>query len=291
MTLTVLKGHGTENDFLVVPDLDGARPLDPVAVARLCDRHAGLGADGVLRVVRTRHCPEVADQAEHAEWFMDYRNADGSVAQMCGNGARVFARYLAAAGLVDSTRPFAIATRGGPRQIRMRADGQISVDMGQARQLPTRPTVTVRVRDRDQPVELAGQSWELPNPHVVVQLATHQELAALELGAAPVVEPAGATGQNVEFVVRDGPRELSLRVHERGAGETRSCGTGICAAVADVSSSASQDRDPAADRCEWTVRAPGGSCTVSRTESGGFQLTGPAELVARIEVLDGWLRK
>ena len=99
MELTYLKGHGTENDFLVLPDLDGTLTLTPELVARLCDRRAGLGADGVLRVVPSELEPEAAGSAEQARWFMDYRNADGSIAEMCGNGVRVYARYLVEAGL------------------------------------------------------------------------------------------------------------------------------------------------------------------------------------------------
>src|SRR5688572_25073550 len=96
-----LKGHGTENDFVILPDPDGEIDVSAALVAKICDRRAGIGADGVLRAVRTKQCPEVSDQASAAEWFMDYRNADGSMAEMCGNGVRVFARYLIDAGLAD----------------------------------------------------------------------------------------------------------------------------------------------------------------------------------------------
>ena len=89
-----IKGHGTGNDFLVIPDLDGVLDLTANQVQLLCDRHKGVGADGILRVVRTKHMTEFVDQSAGAEFFMDYRNADGSLAEMCGNGARVFIRYL-----------------------------------------------------------------------------------------------------------------------------------------------------------------------------------------------------
>ncbi len=101
-----VKGHGTENDFVLIPDLDAALDLTPAAVAAICDRRAGLGADGVLRVVRAAKHPDGAAYAAEAEWFMDYRNADGSVSEMCGNGVRVFARYL-----VDSGSPVRTASR------------------------------------------------------------------------------------------------------------------------------------------------------------------------------------
>src|SRR4051794_26232528 len=120
-----VKGHGTENDFVIVPDPDGALDLTPGMVAALCDRRAGIGADGVLRVVPAK----LADPGQDAEWFMDYRNSDGGVAEMCGNGIRVFARYLVAAGL---TRPgeFGVATRAGVKRVRLGDTGDVSVDMG-----------------------------------------------------------------------------------------------------------------------------------------------------------------
>lgn len=104
-----VKGHGTENDFVILPDPDGALDLTGPMVAALCDRRAGIGGDGVLRVVRTK---AVAGLPGDAEWFMDYRNVDGSIAEMCGNGARVFARYLVDSGLA-APGEFDIATRGG----------------------------------------------------------------------------------------------------------------------------------------------------------------------------------
>src|SRR5664279_820632 len=116
--LTALKGHGTENDFIVLPDLDAVLSLSPSLVRSLCDRHSGIGADGVLRVVRTKLVtePDVLQQADVAQFFMDYHNADGSLAEMCGNGARVFGRYLQQAGLLAGSST-TIATRGGPRQL------------------------------------------------------------------------------------------------------------------------------------------------------------------------------
>ena len=94
--MRVLKGHGTENDFVLVPDLDGVLDLDAGLVRAICDRHAGIGADGVLRVVRSERHPDAVAMAGDATYFMDYRNADGSLAEMCGNGIRVVMRYLRA---------------------------------------------------------------------------------------------------------------------------------------------------------------------------------------------------
>jgi diaminopimelate epimerase len=276
--MRVLKGHGTENDFVVVPDLDGALALTPELVQALCDRHAGLGADGVLRVVRSDNDPDGKPMAAGAEFFMDYRNADGSVAEMCGNGVRVFVRYLQRVGLVGQDA--AVATRGGIKQVRA-ADGRLSVDMGSPRVLADRPVVTAAPA-----LHRAGAAVELPNPHVVVPVESEAELAALDLSRPPSVQPERAPGgQNVEFVVRTGPRRLRMRVHERGVGETRSCGTGICAAVA---ATATADGS-AGDGTRWRVDVPGGWCTVVWHPDGELELAGPAEIVAEVELDAGWL--
>jgi diaminopimelate epimerase len=276
--MRLVKGHGTENDFLVLPDLDGAIALTPQAVRALCDRHAGVGADGILRVVRSENDPDSKEMAADAPFFMDYRNADGSVAEMCGNGVRVFLRYLMGAGLVESAA--AVATRGGIRCARARGDGNVTVQMGLPRFLADRPVATAA------PLPATpGLALEIPNPHVVVPVDSPATLAGLDLTRAPLVEPALPHGQNVEFVVRRGPRWLQLRVHERGVGETRSCGTGLCAAAV----AAAQQDGVGADGAPWRVDAPGGSCEVVWPADGEVELTGPAVLVAEIEVDDAWL--
>ena len=272
--LRVVKGHGTENDFVVVPDLDATVSLSPALVRALCDRHAGIGADGVLRVVRTAAStePAVAAQAPVAEYFMDYRNADGSIAEMCGNGVRVFGRYLAQAGLIDGSA--VIATRGGPKSLTLLPEA-VSVVMGRAAHRSETPAVTPAGSTQ----HYAGVALEVPNPHVVVEVGSVEELLALDLTAAPSVEPRLPDGQNVEFVVRTGPHHLQLRVHERGVGETRSCGTGICAAVVAM----------AGDETErWQVDVPGGRCEVWWDE-GELVLSGPAVLVAELVLTESWL--
>jgi len=279
--IEVLKGHGTGNDFVLVPDLHGAHLLSPAHVRALCDRHTGIGADGVLRVVPTTDSPDVIDQAARARWFMDYRNGDGSVAEMCGNGARVFARYLVDAGL-ERSRTFAIATRGGVREIRIEDDGEITVDMGVA-SAPEMRAVPV--------VELAHRSWNgtgvsVPNPHCVVFLDEGQELRDLDLSSAPKVEPKAMfpSGVNVEFVVRVGAtaeRHVRMRVHERGAGETLSCGTGACAVMV-----ATAARDEAPLEVSYLVYVPGGAVRVTRRSDEHLELRGPAVIVGRI-VLGG----
>jgi diaminopimelate epimerase len=265
-TLRWLKGHGTENDFVLLPE---AGDLPARLVAALCDRHAGIGADGVLRVVP-------AGGAGGAKWFMDYRNADGSLAEMCGNGIRVFARYLVDAGLVEPGE-FEVDTRAGVKTVWAPAVGAVRVDMGAPELLGGRPVVG----------EVTGTAVSMGNPHVVVALPPGDrglaELGALRLEQPPVVTPGLPGGQNVEFVVRTGPRSVALRVHERGVGETRSCGTGVCAAVVATVAAGGSGRGE-----EWAVDVPGGRLAVTWGET--VLLTGPAVLVAAGEIRPGWLR-
>ena len=281
--MRLVKGHGTENDFLVLPDLDASIDLTPELARALCDRHAGLGADGILRVVRSDNHPEAKEMAPDAPFFMDYRNADGSVAEMCGNGIRVFLQYLIGAGLVGPDA--AVATRGGVRRARARGDGHVTVEMGLPRVLADRPIATAAFAPPRPPADIPGLAIELPNPHVVVEIDGLADLAALDLRLPPVVSPPLPAGQNVEFVVRRGPRRLQLRVHERGVGETRSCGTGICAAAV----AAAHAEDAEADCTEWQVDVPGGRCGVRWRRDGELELTGPAVLLAEIDVDPAWL--
>ncbi|TNM31840.1 diaminopimelate epimerase [Streptomyces sedi] len=284
-----LKGHGTENDFVIIPDHDGRLDLTAADVARLCDRRAGVGADGVLRVVRAAVHPEAAGRAEGAEWFMDYRNADGGVAEMCGNGLRVFARYLRHAGLVDAAE-VTVVTRAGQRRARFDARdperGPVTVTMGTAR-LPdgAAPSVTVAVGARDWP----AHHVDMGNPHAV---AFVDDLAhAGGLREAPLVRPASAYphGTNVEFVVDRGERHVALRVHERGSGETRSCGTGACAVM--VAAARRDGRDPVVDGrpVAYTVDVPGGRLEIEEGVDGTVSMTGPAVIVAEGTLAPGLL--
>ncbi|WP_370080470.1 diaminopimelate epimerase [Streptacidiphilus sp. MAP12-16] len=286
--LRFLKGHGTENDFVIVPDPDGILEVPPALVARLCDRRAGLGGDGLLRVVRSAAHPEAAAMAAEAEWFMDYRNSDGSIAEMCGNGVRVFARYLVLAGLAE-VGDLAVATRAGVRRAHVAADGpegagEVTVQMGQA-SLPGPETIEVTVGDRSWP----ALNVNMGNPHAV---AFVDDLAhAGDLLAAPAVAPASAypTGVNVEFVVDRGPRHVAVRVHERGSGETRSCGTGACAVM--VAAARRDGADPAVtgQPVTYTVDVPGGRLVITERVDGVIEMTGPAVILADGELDAGWL--
>lgn len=274
--LRFAKGHGTENDFVVLPDPDGDLDLSPALVRALCDRRRGVGADGVLRVVLTAAVPEVAHLADDARWFMDYRNGDGSLAEMCGNGIRVYGRYLVDAGYVrPGTVP--LATRNGIRAVELEAAGDVTVDMGPARVCAGEPTVRLAGR------HLAATRVEMGNPHAVV--VGSEPLDQLDLSEPPgLPTDAFPDGGNVEFVRELAERVLTMRVHERGVGETRSCGTGACAAVAAVLHSRGE-LGPAA----YGVQVPGGRLIVTATADGGFLLTGAAVLVGDGELRPGWL--
>ncbi|MEU3506302.1 diaminopimelate epimerase [Streptomyces longwoodensis] len=280
--IAFLKGHGTENDFVIVPDPDNALALPPAAVAALCDRRAGIGGDGLLHVVRSAAHPEARAMAAEAEWFMDYRNGDGSIAEMCGNGVRVFARYLQHAGLVTGG-DLAIATRGGVKSVHIDKDGDVTVGMGRA-VLPA-GDVTVSVGERSWP----ARNVNMGNPHAV---AFVDDLAhAGDLYAPPPFSPASAypDGVNVEFVVDRGPRHVALRVHERGSGETRSCGTGACAVA--VAAARRDGADPAATGAPvtYTVDVPGGRLVITERPDGEIEMTGPAVIVAEGEIDGEWL--
>ncbi len=258
-----LKGHGTENDFVLLPDLDGSWQLTPALVRRLCDRRAGLGADGVLRVVPCALEPAAAGCAEQAQWFMDYRNADGTVAEMCGNGVRVYARYLVDAGLAPAGR-LLLGTRRGVLTVEVPASGDVSVDMG--------PAVVGDPTDVD---GTRAVTVDLGNPHAVVPVASVSALGELRTARSDL---------NVEYVEDLGPSAIAMRVHERGVGETRSCGTGACAAVVATSIRRGVARDT-----PFTVDVPGGRLVVTWRADGHAVLTGPAVLLAEGVVDQRWL--
>ena len=248
-----LKGHGTENDFVLLPDPDGSVVLTSELVQRLCDRRAGIGADGVLRIVPTAKEPDGADYVGEAAWFMDYRNADGSLAEMCGNGVRVYARYLVTEGLANAGA-IKLATRGGVKDVTVEGDA-ITVDMGQA--------VVGEALTID---GMPATAVDMGNPHAVVHVASVEALGVLHPERLDL---------NVEYVEDVGPGHLRMRVHERGVGETRSCGTGACAAVVATVLRTGEPRGSA-----YTVDVPGGRLVVTWREDGHVLLTGPAVLVA-----------
>jgi diaminopimelate epimerase len=311
------KGHGTENDFVILPDPDGELDLTPEFVRRLCDRRAGIGGDGVLRVVEVEvlaaelteggpgafrisgesagglgsaaatalatpaaiaaagapiGAPEGEDELA-AQWFMDYWNADGTVAEMCGNGVRVFARYLIDHGLAKGPE-LAVETRAGTRHVRVEPDGQITVDMGV-------PAVLGAGWASIGAITCEGLRISVGNPHLAC--VVESPLEDFDLSAPPSVDtelfPDGA---NVELVRLLGERSAQMLVYERGSGLTRSCGTGaVAAAVAAAQATGDQQG-------RWRVRVPGGDLTVTLAPDTSL-LTGPAVLVAEGELSPEWL--
>ncbi len=260
------KGHGTQNDFVLVFDPDDGHGLTADLAARLCDRRAGIGGDGVLRAVRR-------DRAGVPGWFMDYRNADGSLAEMCGNGVRVFARYLVAHGLAEPPE-FTVATRAGDRRVWLEPDGQITVDMG---------AVTVLGPGQAGVCGQACQGLRISagNPHLACLV--DRPLADIDLTRPPTLDRGQfPDGANVELIRLTGSGTLAMRVHERGSGETRSCGTGAVAAAAAATRAQGQQEGT------WQVTVPGGTLGVVITPDSS-RLTGPAVIVAEGELDPGWL--
>ncbi|MCW3842218.1 diaminopimelate epimerase [Micromonospora yasonensis] len=270
------KGHGTGNDFVILPDPDGALDLTPELVAALCDRRRGIGGDGVLRVVRAAKHPEGAALAGEAEWFMDYWNSDGSLAEMCGNGARVFVRYLLQTGLAaPAAAALPVATRAGV--VRARIEGtDVAVEMQRPRVYGT-ATATLGG------LTLTGAAVDVGNPHLVCAVPAGLELPGLDLTRAPDVDPSAfPSGVNVEFTAPGEPvagtdGHVLMRVYERGSAETLSCGTGACAVAAVAL------RDAGLDTGTMTVDVPGGRLTVTVTDDSCW-LSGPAVLVATGEI-------
>lgn len=279
MAIRALKGHGTGNDFIIVPS--DTRDFTPNEVALLCDRHFGIGADGLIRIARSERAddPFVRGQAKVAPWFMDYRNADGSLAEMCGNGVRVFVHALLSEGLAEPGE-FLVATRGGPRRVWIAAPGDdVAVDMGVGTpELPSRITIA-------EGTTFPASGMYFPNPHAVVFVNELDD--AGDLLDRPDWQPADRypDGVNVEFVRMVGPHHIELRVHERGVGETLSCGTGICAAV-----TVARDAEGETTAATWQVEIPGGTVFVDVDEDGETTLRGPAQIVAEMEIDEEWLR-
>lgn len=254
-------GHGTHNDFVLLFDPEDQNELRPEQIARICNRETGIGADGTIRIIK-----------RDGKWFMDYRNSDGSMAEMCGNGIRVMARYLVERGH-QPEGIFAINTRAGMKYLAVPSDADISVNMGQVDEIFGEISVSVGER------VWTGYNISVGNPHAVVFVDDLSE--AGDLKKAPTVEPSDAypEGANVEFVKFLDNGELAMRVHERGSGETQSCGTGICA-VALAATLQSKKQLPV----HWVINPPGGRLTVDIDPHSNATLTGPAVLIADYDI-------
>jgi len=274
-----VKGHGTGNDFVVLVDPERRLDLTPDLVRRICDRRRGIGGDGVLRAVLSATDPEGAVMSDAARWFMDYRNADGSLAEMCGNGLRCVAVFLRDMGVIAGDT-IDVGTRSGVRRTELLPDGRVRVDMGE----PNFTKAAIPMRGPawehflEEPLDLGnGVSFRasavsMGNPHLVLFLDEDPDRYHVgHIGAALERDERFPEGTNVEFakVAEDG---IVARVWERGSGETMACGSGACAIAVAANEAGLVGR-------RTSVRFPGGTLEVERLETGGVSLTGPAAQV------------
>lgn len=278
-----MKAHGTENDFVVLLDEAVEVQLSEERVRVLADRRAGIGGDGVIRIatadalVNAGVLPNLPEGVHGDEWFMDYRNADGSLAEMCGNGVRAFAHVLCSQGKVQAGEQFGIGTRAGRKLVEVHevtGENQehaiVSVEMGAPQVLGVS---TAQVGD----VKVAGLGVDMGNPHLaaVIPSLTADKLQEMPIDQQVQFDPEFfPAGVNLEVLTPlDEAGAVHMRVHERGVGETRSCGTGtVAAAVAALAD---------AERAEGTVtvHVPGGVVKVEIAAEGSV-LRGPSAIVA-----------
>ena len=292
--LEYAKGHGTGNDFVMVADPENLHEITPEHVAAICHRHTGVGGDGLIRAVPSKYLAEgreILETQPLAEWFMDYRNADGSISEMCGNGVRVFVHFLVSEKLVNLPlgEKLYIGTRGGLKSVSRVPEGY-AVDMGPWEFIV--PEVA-RTNGLDAVVQTHGLeksrgalSVSMGNPHTITAVASAEELLGIDLSVDPLVDPLPPHGTNIEYVlpaeplIENGRGSLKMRVHERGVGETLSCGTGACAAVV-----ATRHWANASSTTQWTVEVPGGILGVKFSPGADGRenviLSGPAVLVSR----------
>jgi len=255
--LTLAKHQGLGNDFLVLLDLDGSSPIDAALTRSLCDRHRGIGADGLIRVT-----------VGSGGLGFELRNADGSPAEMSGNGMRCLAQAALDAGLVEAGVSFMVATPAGPRTVIIRpgdapTQAWVTVEMG---------TATVEGDGERCNVGAGHLRVNMGNPHLVVLGPDPSVVAVESLG--PALEAGIAGGQNVEFVaLGPGPDEITMRVWERGVGETLACGTGACAAAVALFHWGRVGR-------RVTVHQRGGDADVELRADGTIVLAGPTERIA-----------
>jgi diaminopimelate epimerase len=258
-------GHGTHNDFVLVFDPENKILITPEQIKKICDRKVGIGSDGFIKIIKV-----------DGAWFMDYSNSDGSVAEMCGNGIRVMARYLTDRGY-QASGIYAINTRDGRKFLSVPDEGDISVNMGKVTQINGEVSVIQNSKT------FVGLNIDVGNPHAVVFTDDLETVGDLKKSPAVLPEDAYPKGVNIEFVEIVDNGEIKMRVFERGVGETQSCGTGTCA-VALAATIKSKKTLP----IKWVINPPGGRLVVEIDGHSNATLTGPAVLVKDVE-LDKYL--
>ncbi|MDF7641679.1 diaminopimelate epimerase [Bifidobacterium sp. ESL0784] len=293
----VYKGHGTGNDFVIYIDREGR--FEPTAdeICHICDRHFGIGADGLIRLTKPEYVSDLSSvqiaqcRDGGAGWFMDYRNADGTLAEMCGNGTRVTALLAQRAGMADAPdgTPFKLGTRAGVKTLRSLGalapygDDVFQVSLG-AGKIGSLDTYGVTIPGTSG--EARGTFVDMGNPHVVSVLeddkATLPAVEDLDLSVKPVVRPVIETDQNAEFVRIDANDKAAdtgsatMRVNERGCGETLSCGTGLGATAVTLRAKTGVSH--------WDISIRGGLVHVDVSDDD-VRLTGAAVIVAKVELL------
>jgi diaminopimelate epimerase len=289
--MRISKYHGTGNDFVMVEDLDGVLELSPAFIAAACDRHRGVGADGLIRVVRGD-----AAGGTGADFFMDYSNADGRPAEMCGNGIRCLGKLVYERGHTTATR-LAVDTRDGVKQLTLDVqDGEVrtvTVDMGRPALERGRIPMGGDPGSRflGEPLEAAGRTWtaaavSMGNPHCVLFLGDDEDPSTADVprvGREIEHLPLFPNRTNVEFVRVLGRSRLALRIWERGVGETLACGTGACAALVAASARGMTGRSA-------ELEVPGGRLQVTWRDDDHVDLTGPATFVFDADVSGEWAR-
>jgi diaminopimelate epimerase len=277
MELTFTKMQGLGNDFVIMADLDDEIDFDPEAVAWLCDRHFGVGGDGLILVKPATD--------EGADLFMLYYNADGTTAEMCGNGVRCFAKYAVEHGLMVG-ETLNVQTLGGIRPVEIALDAEglmeaATVDMGEPLLAPGLVPTTLAVTEADAIVgaELVTSlgTFEVTcvsmgNPHAVIWVDDVDEAPVETVGPVIETHPAFPNKTNVEFAQVTEGGLIRVRVWERGVGETLACGTGACATLVAASLAGLVER-------AGVVELPGGELVVRWAEDGHVYMTGPAEEV------------
>lgn len=266
MELTFTKMHGLGNDFVVIDATREPVALSPAQIRFIADRHFGVGCDQLLLV----------EPPPSPAFDFTYRifNADGGEVEQCGNGARCFAVFVREKGLTDKD-VIRVATAGGPIELRVESDGQVTVDMGTPRFEPAEIPFAAPARSETYPLEVDGKTVEVSvlsmgNPHAVLRVEDVDTAPVSELGPAIENHPRFPERVNVGFMEVVDRGRLRLRVWERGSGETLACGTGACAAVV-----AGRQRGWLDDKV--TVRLPGGELVIRWAGEGEpVLMTGPA---------------
>ena len=269
MTLNFTKMHGLGNDFVIIDAINQSVFLTAEQIQQLADRHTGIGFDQLL-LVETASSPD-------ADFRYRIFNADGGEVGQCGNGARCFMQFVHEQGLSDKTT-LQVETANGPLQLLRRDDGLITVDMGVPRLEPGEvpflaPARKLSYRLETNTTALDIAAISMGNPHAVLLVDTIASAPVAELG--PVIEshPRFPQRVNVGFMEIVDAHTIRLRVYERGAGETRACGSGACAAVV---AGRLWERLSA----EVKVLLTGGELVVSWTGEGQpVRMTGPATTV------------